>query len=80
MEYTKWADSIGREHSFKCSECGGKAVCFVFEPDRNAEDGCRRVAMLCELCLPKHPEIYDTRYEDHCIAGMTVERIKEGSV
>jgi len=79
MQYEKWADVITGEEKFKCDECGAEACSMVFEPDENSPDGQRLVGYICPDCLARHPEIYDIRYEDHCIAWMTVEQIKKNA-
>ncbi|NOZ23194.1 MAG: hypothetical protein GXP25_19140 [Planctomycetes bacterium] len=77
MSYEKWAEPIHDNDHGKCDECDVEAVATIFEPcmdsDRAAQ---RRVGRLCKQCLSYHDEIYDTIYEDMCISGMTIERIK----
>jgi len=77
MTYEKWAEPIHGDDHGTCDECDVEAVATIFEPCMaGGKVGQRRTGRLCKQCLSYHDEIYDTIYEDMCISGMTIERIK----
>ncbi|MEW6360100.1 MAG: hypothetical protein AB1696_27440 [Planctomycetota bacterium] len=77
MTYPKWAEPTHDDDHGPCDECDAAAVATIFEPCRDGNKiGQRRIGRLCKQCLSYHDDIYDTIYEDMCISGMTIERIK----